>query len=139
MRGERKLLQPNRQRNANHACVQISTAPVSRIRDPQAAQTHRADVDFTRHIVVFGRRGKTRDALSVRCPISATRRATISCRKGDLGRMSRLPVKISCRVSFLCKVLSNYLKFNGLTRIFFFLTLKKILLINYSISFSSSQ
>ena len=48
---------------------------------------------------------------AIRCrpvSISATKYATISRRKGHLDLMSdRFPEKITCRVTFLCKVLEN--------------------------------
>ena len=61
------------------------------------------------------------------CPISV---AFTCCKDQFRLTTDHLPVKTTCRVTSLCKVLS---KFSGLTRNCF-LTLKKILLINFKIS-----
>ena len=84
-------------------------------RKTQAVEIHRANVDFTRHIVKFERRGKPRTTSCSRCSISATKRATIcsvlqkttSCWQRTV-RQS-VAVMITCRVTFLYKVLSTFL------------------------------
>ena len=66
-------------------------------------------VFFSAHCRVWATLGISRDPLSTRSLISATKRATISCRKGHLEPMSdRLPEKIICRATCLCEVLSKF-------------------------------
>ena len=77
----------------------------------QTAETYRADIDFIRHMSGLAMWNNARDPLSARCTVSETKRAIASSRKGDLGPTpDRLPVRITCRVTFLHKVLPKFPK-----------------------------
>ena len=85
---------------------------------------------YLAHCQVWATWEKAHISLMTHCPFSAMKCTTISCCKGDRGPMfDCLLVKIICRVTFLCKVISIFT--NLAVKEDFFLNIKIYIYIYY--------